>query len=214
MGKTAYEEPLGILRRNTDRILRRSIGGRRQAATVADASCCAPPPARTGTSARPIADTDCCDVLKDVRTKRSRIGSGRKRPSSRSRRSSRRASAQSRSAAAQPSVDRHAEAHLGAFDEPARNMLVEQLPGVATSLVLRPQNRKRERKRKADEAMVEQREAGLQADRHRRAVNLYQDVVRQVAHHIEDTSSARHCRGELEAVRVQSASWAAPPPLE
>lgn len=41
MGKTAYEEPLGILRRNTDRILRRSIGGRRQAATVADASCCA-----------------------------------------------------------------------------------------------------------------------------------------------------------------------------
>ena len=82
--------------------------------------------------------------------------------------------------AAEPFSDRDCEAGLGAIEQASRRFTIQEFAQDMLSLAIANLHRQRDPCRKLRNAVIEERNAGLQAYRHRRPVNLAEDVVGQI----------------------------------
>src|SRR5260221_297769 len=99
-----------------------------------------------------------------------------------------------------PFADGHSEPGLGPVDELGRDEAVEQLADDVLSAALLDLKIERDARGEFSDAMVEERDAGFERDRHRRAVDFGQDVVGQVADRvaIHHADSLRGVDAEVE----------------
>ena len=109
---------------------------------------------------------------------------GSNQPSSAIRRLSSKSSAQPRSGPLIHSRDRHREAGLRSLEQLARDMAVEQFADDVLALAVAQLEVERDARGQLRDAMIEERHARLEADGHRRAVDLAEDVVRQIGHRV------------------------------
>src|SRR6185503_9762179 len=105
----------------------------------------------------------------------------------------------------QPSAERHAESHFGTVDQGARNALVKELTQDPLRRSMTALEAHRQAQRQLDDAMVEQRRANFEADRHGRPIDFGQNVFRQVRDEIEKPRATieRHPGRSRQRVRVQ-----------
>src|SRR5262245_6064374 len=87
--------------------------------------------------------------------------------------------------ASEPACDRNGEAGLWSFDQLLRHVPIEHLPQQPFALAATHLESVRKAPRKFHHAMIEDRHAHLECDRHARAIDLSEDVVREIGQSVE-----------------------------
>src|SRR5438132_2276800 len=85
----------------------------------------------------------------------------------------------------EPGLDRHGETHLRPIHQFARHVAVEHTPQETLAHAVPSLHRREQRPAEGNKSMIEQRYPRFERNRHRRPVDLGQDVVRQISERIE-----------------------------